>query len=72
MPWPRCSEVDTLQRKAIHEFKVVDMPISVVVHSNGASVHQTGAGGGKVKVAYLELNELAPLDRPLSRGKGTG
>ena len=40
-----------LGMEAIYEFEVVDMPVTVAVSADGASVHQTGPAEWQAKIA---------------------
>jgi len=42
-----------LGMEAIHEFDVVDMPVTVAVDSTGTSVHETGPRTWKQRIATL-------------------
>ena len=42
-----------LGMEAIHEFDVVDMPVTVAVDSTGTSVHETGPRAWKQRIATL-------------------
>jgi fumarate hydratase class I len=37
--------------EAIYEFEVVDMPVTVAVSADGASVHQTGPAEWQARIA---------------------
>jgi fumarate hydratase class I len=37
--------------EAIYEFEVVDMPVTVAVSADGASVHQTGSTEWQARIA---------------------
>lgn len=45
---------EDLGMEAIHEFEVVDMPVTVAVDSRGDSVHNTGPAEWKIKIANLK------------------
>jgi fumarate hydratase class I len=40
-----------LGMEAIYEFEVVEMPVTVAVSADGASVHQTGPAEWQAKIA---------------------
>ena len=44
-----------LGMEAIHEFEVVDMPVTVAVDSNGNSVHKTGPAEWRAKIGKIPV-----------------
>jgi fumarate hydratase class I len=46
---------EDLGMEAIYEFDVSDMPVTVAVDSNGASVHQTGPKEWQAKIGKLPV-----------------
>ncbi|MCC6210525.1 MAG: fumarate hydratase [Burkholderiales bacterium] len=46
---------DDLGMEAIHEFEVKDMPVTVAVDANGASVHNTGPAEWSKKIVALKI-----------------
>jgi fumarate hydratase class I len=44
-----------LGMEAIYEFEVEDMPVTVAVDANGASVHSTGPAEWSRKIVELKL-----------------
>jgi hypothetical protein len=58
-----------LGMEAIYEFEVVDMPVTVAVSADGASVHQTGPAEWQARIAATSPAPLS-CNRPsrISRG----
>lgn len=50
-----------LGMEAIHEFEVVDMPVTVAVDAQGASVHETGPHEWRVKLQDLRIRPVEKL-----------
>jgi fumarate hydratase class I len=46
---------EDLGMEAIYEFEVKDMPVTVAVDANGASVHQTGPADWRKKIVELKI-----------------
>jgi fumarate hydratase class I len=46
---------DDLGMEAIHEFDVVDMPVTVAVDANGESVHETGPREWRARIAGVPV-----------------
>ena len=44
-----------LGMEAIHEFEVIDMPVTVAVDSNGNSVHKTGPAEWRAKIGNIPV-----------------
>ena len=45
-----------LGMEAVHEFEVLDMPVTVAVDANGESVHKTGPAEWRVKIGKIPLD----------------
>jgi fumarate hydratase class I len=46
---------EDLGMEAIHEFDVVDMPVTVAVDASGESVHETGPGEWRARIAGVPV-----------------
>ena len=44
-----------LGMEAIHEFEVIDMPVTVAVDSDGNSVHKTGPAEWRAKIGKIPV-----------------
>ena len=44
-----------LGMEAIHEFEVVDMPVTVAVDSHGNAVHKTGPAEWRTKIGKIPV-----------------
>ena len=44
-----------LGMEAIHEFEVIDMPVTVAVDSNGNSIHKTGPAEWRAKIGKIPV-----------------